>query len=55
MREHQSFLAPVRIASEMKENEGLNGLRRHAVSCNSGHARAGARIAVELFDYPDDS
>src|SRR5881296_1545937 len=34
---------------EMKENEGLGGLRRHAVSCNfSGQARARAPAPPEI-------
>jgi hypothetical protein len=49
MRENESFLAPVRIEPEMKENEGLDRfgvMQCHAIS---GHARASARIAAESF------
>src|SRR5215472_16533868 len=35
--------------SEMKENEGLDGLRRHAMLCNfSGQARARAQAPPEI-------
>jgi hypothetical protein len=34
----------------MKENEGLEGLRRHALSCNFlENIRGSAQIAPELF------
>ncbi len=54
--ENESFFAPVRIGPEMKENEGLDGLRRHAVSCNFLDAFAQApRSSQNSFDCPDNS
>src|SRR5436189_5395300 len=41
---------------EMKENEGLGGLRRHAVSCNFLETSAQApRSPQSRFDCPDDA